>query len=99
MTRKDQLMEYIDALLPDEILVTMEYHLKDGYKIDERRSVHEFNCDPAVTRELIESNFNTELLGNYTYDKDNKPIDGVVVLIDTWTKGSRLYYPEEGGNE
>jgi hypothetical protein len=98
MTRKDQLIQYIDALPSDEILVTWEYQLLNKYKVEDRKSIHTFNCDAYITKELIENNFNSELLGNYTYDADGNPIDGIVVLIDSWDKAKREYL-EEGGNE
>lgn len=102
MTRKDQLINYIDSFSEGDILVTKEYHLLNGYKIDEKRSVHAFNCDAVFTKEIIENNFNTELVGSYIYDAEGNPIDGVVVLIDSWEKGIREYPAEdiqEGGND
>lgn len=99
MTRKDKLIQYIESLLPEEILVVEEYHLKDGVKLDERRSIHEFNCDSNTTKLLIETNFDSQLYGSYTLDDEGNPIEGVLALIDRWGKGERTYPEETTGEE
>lgn len=102
MTRKDKLLQYIDSLLPDEVLITWEYQFLDGFKVDDRRSVHTFNCDSTTTRDIISVNFDAQLFGSYEVDAEGNPIDGIQMLIDKWDKGAREYpEPEdnqEGGN-